>query len=88
MIRRLKSDKGKESYALRMQSVEPVFGTLQQHYGLRWINARGKDNAHKIMVMAAAALNLKKFFKNILKNGILKSFRNLYRLWSLSAQFR
>ena len=34
MIQKLKSDKGKQSYALRMQSVEPVFGTLQQHYGL------------------------------------------------------
>jgi hypothetical protein len=68
MIKRLKSDIGKKSYAQRMQTVEPVFGTLQQHYGLRWINARGKDCAHKIMLMAGAALNLKKRLKKITIN--------------------
>jgi len=71
MIARLKSDQGRASYALRMQSVEPAFGTLQQHYGLRWINARGKDCANKIMLMAAAALNLKKWVKKELENTLL-----------------
>ena len=35
MIKKLKSKNGQESYALRMHTVEHVFGTLQQHYGLR-----------------------------------------------------
>lgn len=65
MIKKLKTEKGKRSYALRMQSVEPVFGTLQQYYGLRWINTRGIDLANKVMIMAAAALNLKKLVKSI-----------------------
>ena len=59
MIMRLKSDKGQKYYALRMHTVEPVFGTLQQHYGLRWVNTRGIDLANKVMLMAACALNLK-----------------------------
>jgi hypothetical protein len=42
MIQKLKSENGIQSYALRMQTVEPIFGTLQQHYGLRWINTKGK----------------------------------------------
>jgi hypothetical protein len=77
MIKRLKSEQGRASYALRMQTVEPVFGTLQQHYGLRWINARGKDCAHKIMIMAACALNLKKYLKNKLEKGV----NNLILVW-------
>jgi hypothetical protein len=91
MIARLKSDKGRESYAFRMQSVEPVlrqaqhklFGTLQQYYGLRWINARGMDCANKIMLMAAAALNLKKWFKNQVENLILSLLYAILELSSL-----
>lgn len=69
MINRLKSPSGKSNYFLRMQSVEPVFGTLQQHYGLRWINARGLSSADKIMLMAGAALNLKKWMRKLIENG-------------------
>lgn len=76
MIKRLKSEEGKKSYPLRMHTVEPVFGTLQQHYGLRWINARGKSNAHKIMVMAACALNLRKFIKKKLNSSSFWAFAN------------
>ena len=47
-----------------MHTVEPVFGTLQQYYGLRWINTRGRDCANKLMLMSASALNLKKWMKN------------------------
>ena len=75
MIQKLKSDKGKESYALRMQSVEPVFGTLQQHYGLRWINTRGLDLANKVMIMAAAAVNLRKLVKYQLKTQLSALFQ-------------
>ena len=67
MKKRLKSKKGKQSYALRMMTVEPVFGSLQQHYGLRHINVRGKVGADKVMLMAACAFNLKKWLKSIIK---------------------
>ncbi len=46
-----------------MHTVEAVFGSLQQYYGLRWMNLRGKDNANKVMLMSTAAFNLKKWMK-------------------------
>jgi len=83
MIQRLKSRKGKKSYGLRMQTVEPIFGTLQQHYGLRFINARGRDSAHKIMLMAASALNLKKWIKNMLEKAEKSRISIILRLISI-----
>lgn len=69
MIKRLKTKKGKESYKLRMHTVEPVFGSLQQYYGLRRMNVRGKNSACKVMLMAAAAFNIKKWVKKMLQDG-------------------
>lgn len=74
MIAKLKSQQGQFSYALRMMTVEPVFGTLQQHYGLRWINTRGLELANKVMIMAAAAVNLKKLIKSRLNKPFLEDF--------------
>jgi len=79
MIKRLKSQRGQESYALRMHTVEPVFGTLQQYYGLRWINTRGIDLANKIMLMAACALNLRKLIKKSRENAFLWLYRIINR---------
>lgn len=77
MIEKLKSEEGQRSYALRMQTVEPVFGTLQQYYGMRWINTRGIDLANKVMIMAASALNLKKIVLKRLKICFLGFFDGL-----------
>jgi len=79
MIAKLKSEKGKQSYALRMQTVEPVFGTLQQHYGMRWINTRGKDLANKVMLMAAAAVNLKKLVKSRINKHLIAVWHCIHR---------
>ena len=65
MIKKLKSRKGREAYKLRMHTVEPVFGSLQQYYGLRFMNVRGRNNASKVMLMSAAAFNLMKWMKMI-----------------------
>lgn len=80
MIKRLKSKKGKESYKMRMKTVEPVFGSLQQYYGLRWVNTRGIKSANKIMLMAGSAFNLKKWVKHIIENGLFPHiWRKLFR---------
>ena len=79
MIAKLKSDKGKKSYALRMMTVEPVFGTLQQYNGLPWFNTREINLANKVMLMAASAVNIKKLIKARLNNPFLKAL-NLYIL--------
>ena len=45
----------------RQSTVEPVFGTLINYLGLSKINTRGLESAHKKMLMAASAYNLKKW---------------------------
>ncbi|MEL6988000.1 MAG: IS1182 family transposase [Bacteroidota bacterium] len=80
MLKKLKSKIGRSSYALRMQTVEPVFGSLQQYYGLRWMNTRGIKNANKVMLMSAAAFNLKKWIKSSykdLKKGVYRTMTSL-----------
>jgi hypothetical protein len=62
-LERQQSRKGKRMKRLRQSTVEPVFGSLIQHYGLRQIGVRGKAGANKVMLMAAAAFNLKKYLK-------------------------
>ncbi len=43
-----------------MSTVEPVFGSLLNYYGMKRSNAKGKGAAHKMMLMAATAYNLQK----------------------------
>lgn len=48
---------------LRQGTVEPVFGNLIHHDGLRRMNVHGHDGAHKTMRLTAVAYNLKKLRK-------------------------
>jgi len=57
------SERGERMKKLRQSTVEPVFGSLTQFYGLRKIGVLGKAGAHKVMLMAAIAFNLKKYLK-------------------------
>ena len=49
---------------LRQRTVEPVFGGLLQHYGMRRVNTKGRSSAHKTMLLTAIAFNLKKLLKH------------------------
>ena len=60
---RQQSPQGQRMRLLRQSTVEPVFGSLLQHYGLRQVNTRGRASAHKTMLLAAMAYNLKKLLK-------------------------
>lgn len=80
MAHKLNQKIGREMYQIRMHTVEPVFGTLQQHDGLRWINTRGIDCANNLMLMCAAALNLKKWMKNELNRIKIKLFRLIFQM--------
>ena len=62
-IKRLKTPVGRRSKDIRQSTVEPVFGILTQHMGLRKINTRGISNANKQMLLAGIAYNLKKLLK-------------------------
>lgn len=48
---------------VRQRTVEPVFGSLLQHYGLRRVNTRGRAAAHKAMLISAIAYNLQKLLR-------------------------
>ncbi|MBF9239642.1 IS1182 family transposase [Hymenobacter sp. BT683] len=54
---------GQRMRRVRQSTVEPVFGYLIHHYGLRRLNVRGYAGAHKTMLLAAVAYNLKKLLK-------------------------
>jgi len=63
MQQRVESPKGKQMKLLRSSTVEPVFGSLINHTGLKRINTKGLEQANKCMLMAATAYNLKKLLK-------------------------
>ena len=49
---------------VRQRTVEPVFGSLLHHYGLRRVGTKGRAAAHKAMLLSAIAYNLKKLLKH------------------------
>jgi hypothetical protein len=49
---------------LRQRTIEPVFDSLLQHYGMRRVNTRGRSSAHKTMLLTAVAFNLQKLLKH------------------------
>lgn len=87
MQQRIESRKGKQMKLLRSSTVEPVFGSLINHTGLKRMNTKGLKQANKCMLMAATAYNLKKLLKNMFKpikavqkqiaNGINDTFNNI-----------
>ncbi|MEJ7659579.1 MAG: transposase [Hymenobacter sp.] len=66
-LTRQQSWQGQRMRRLRQRTIEPVFGSLLQHYGLRRVNTRGRSSAHKTMLLTAIAFNLKKLLKHQLK---------------------
>lgn len=68
-IARLKTNQGKRFKFLRSSTVEPVFGSLTQFFGLRKVNTIGIIQANKVMHMSATAYNLKKYLKFIAKKA-------------------
>ena len=72
-ISRINSKEGRYMKKKRQSTVEPVFGTLTQFMGLRKVFTKGITQAHKIMLMAAVAYNIKKYLKftqKIAQNGV------------------
>jgi transposase len=78
-IARSKSKLGRKMKSVRQSTVEPVFGTLIEHLGLRKMNTIGIRQANKNMLMAAVAYNLKKYLKFERKtvNNMAKEAKNL-----------
>ena len=60
---RQQTRRGERLRRVRQSTVEPVFGNLLHHYGLRRMNVRGLAGAHKTMLLTAVAFNLKKLLR-------------------------
>jgi len=74
---RQRSEKGKRMKKLGQSTVEPVFGSSAQFYGLRKIGVLGKAGAHKVMPVAAIAFNLKKYLKKGGRRPSIGIFRTI-----------
>jgi transposase len=60
MAQRLKTHAGRASYALRKQSVEPVFAIIKSVMGFRQFLTRGLTNVHNEWTLVCLAWNLKR----------------------------
>ncbi len=74
---RQQSKRGKQMKKLRQSTVEPVFGSLTQYYGLSKISVLGKAGAHNVMLLAAIAFNLKKYLKTGEKKPSFACFKDI-----------
>ena len=60
---RQQTRRGQRLRRVRQSTVEPVFGNLLHHDGLRRMNVRGLAGAHKTVLRTAVAFNLKKLLR-------------------------
>lgn len=60
---RMQTKYAQEMKRLRQSRAEPVLGTLINEMAMKKVNTKGLKQAHKCMVTAAVAYNLKKFMK-------------------------
>jgi transposase len=60
---RQRTRQGQHMRRVRQRTVEPVFGSLLHHYGLRRVGTKGQAAAHKAMLLSAIAYNLKKLLR-------------------------
>lgn len=60
MKHRLKTQAGRAAYALRKQTVEPVFGVIKSVMGFRQFLLRGLANVHNEWTLVCLAWNLKR----------------------------
>ena len=63
MRRKLRTKRGRERYALRMETVEPVFGQIKQGRGFRQFLLRGLAKVNREWLLICAGHNLMKLFR-------------------------
>ena len=64
MRRKLRTKRGRERYALRMETVEPVFGQIKQGRGFRQFLLRGLEKVNREWLLICAGHNLLKLFRH------------------------
>ena len=63
MRRKLQTKRGRQRYALRMQTVEPVFGQIKQCRGFRQFLLRGLEKVNREWSLICTGHNLLKLFR-------------------------
>ena len=63
MRRKLRTKRGRQRYALRMKTVEPVFGQAKQGQGFRQFLLRGLEKVNREWLMICTGHNLLKLFR-------------------------
>ena len=63
MRRKLQTRRGRQRYALRMQTVEPVFGQIKQGRGFRQFLLRGLEKVNGEWSLICTGHNLLKLFR-------------------------
>ena len=63
MRRKLQTKRGRQRYALRMQTVEPVFGQIKQCRGFRQFLLRGLEKVNGEWSLICTGHNLLKLFR-------------------------
>ena len=63
MRRKLQTKRGRQRYALRMQTVEPVFGQIKEGRGFRQFLLRGLEKANGEWSLICSGHNLLKLFR-------------------------
>ena len=64
MRRKLRTKRGRERYALRMETVEPVFGQIKQGRGFRQFLLRGLAKVNREWLLICTGHNLLKLFRH------------------------
>ena len=77
MRRKLRTKRGRRRYALRMKTVEPVFGQIKQGRGFRGFLLRGLEKTRGEWQLICTGHNLRKLFaawrQGLLRQGIITS---------------
>ena len=63
MRRKLRTKRGRESYAIRKETVEPMFGQIKQGRGFRQFLLRGLEKVNREWLLICAGHNLLKLFR-------------------------
>ncbi len=69
MAHKLKSQAGRKLYALRKQTVEPVFGIIKSVMGFRQFSLRGLDKVKGEWTLVCLAWNLKRMASLRIQTG-------------------
>ena len=64
MRRKLRTKRGRERYALRVETAEPVFGQIKQGRGFRQFLLRGLEKVNREWLLICAGHNLLKLFQS------------------------